>query len=172
MARRVYGGMADKQPSQEFLRQYYEREGESARLHRAVYRVGTTNLSNLTQKQLRELATPILKEVRERMKILKAHGLTDSPAYNYMVTQAPTMRLTTDDSRQSIMNKLREGYTFLHSKTSILENAEEYSMWLDEHLGTYTTQKKEKKSGIWCIVSKHRIHSIFRDMDTMKLLRR
>ena len=113
-------------------------------LNKAVYHIGDKGIRNMGLKELKQVGLPIISEARARMRQLEANGLTDSPAYRYMKDLGIKISTAGNDIN-AIKNNVREAYEFLHKKTSTVEGAQAHTTWLNEHLGTETTQEQREK---------------------------
>lgn len=135
----------------DFLKKFYKREGTvQKQLNKAIYKIQTTNLAMLDRDELKQIGLPIIKEARRRMRELENSGLTDAPAYRYIIEELGGYPTTAGKDRNEILHNVKEATDFLHAKTSITSNAQEYNIWLDEHLGMITT--KEQREEIWDVV--------------------
>lgn len=135
----------------EYLQTFQSRKGTAQKqLNRAIHRIQTTNLGLLDRNELKMLANPIIREARKRMRELENAGLKDSPAYRFIKSELGGYPTAAGTDRNTILHNIREATDFLHAKTSLVENAEEYNIWLDEHLGMDTTP--EEREEIWDVV--------------------
>lgn len=135
-------------PRKEYLGEFYTRpETEMGRaLNKAVKRVGEVGVSRMDRTELKQVGLPIIREARARIRQLEEHGLTDSPAYQYIKTQGLNISTAGKDIN-TIRTNVMQAYNFLHTKTSTVEGASEYSRWLDEHIGADLAT--EEKEAIW-----------------------
>ena len=150
--------MANKNPF--FLEKYWERDANiektgledywSKQLHKSLYRIRTTNLSHYDREQLKQIAKPVIREVNKRLRLLEDAGLTSSPAYRFLISELGKYPTVSGSDINTIRNNIRVASDFLHTKTSLVENAKDYNRWLDEHLGVGLTE--EEKVELWDVI--------------------
>lgn len=141
-----------------FLEQYWRRETPEAglegywskQLNKALNKVATTNLGTMTRDELKQVAKPIIREVNKRMRMLEEAGMEHSPAYRYIIDQLGKKPSAAGSNRNQIANNIRIATDFLHTKTSLVENAVQYDIWLDQHIGTSFTAEEKKE--LWDLI--------------------
>lgn len=144
----------------EFLTRFWERELQSEKglegywskqLNKAMYKVATTNLATLDRDMLKQIAKPIIREVNKRMRLLEEANMQHTPAYTFLTEELGRKRPSAaGTNRNVIINNIRLAYDFLHAKTSIVSNAAQYDIWLDEHIGMGLNT--EEKAELWSII--------------------
>lgn len=143
-----------KRPSK--YREYIKRHGagKQPQLNRSIYYVGTHGIAGLDRETLKQIARPIIREANLRLRMIEDAGLeTSSPAYQFIKRQLNDGKLSASGKdTNTIKNNLRLAYDFLHTTTSTVEGAKEYSRWLDRAIGTDLTENE--KTFIWKLVHK------------------
>lgn len=121
-------------------------------LKRSLEIITETGVRGKTRNELKQLAIPIIREAKKRVRALEAAGLTDSPAYQEYIVQKKMRVSAAGKDTNTLKNEVREAVFFLGTTTSTVKGAREYNEWLDDHLGAFTT--KDERTEIWKVVHK------------------
>ena len=104
-------------------------------------------VSVFSREELKQIANPIIREAKKRLRDLERAGLTDSPAYRYLARNE--VKLTAAGKNlNAIKHNVKEASEFLKAKTSTVAGAREFlyktiNMWA----GRETTVEEREK--IW-----------------------
>lgn len=103
--------------------------------------------SVFTRKELKQIANPIIREAKKRVRDLEKAGLTDSPAYRYLIRNEVKLTVAGDNTN-AIKHNIKEAVEFLKSKTSTVAGTREFfNKTIDEWVGNETTMEQREK--IW-----------------------
>lgn len=111
----------------------------------AIDIIKNSGIRDKSTKQLRELAVPLIRTAKARLKRLEEAGLADTPAYRgYKLSGAKISTATSD--RNTLMREVHQAFNFLEmAKTSNVKDAKKYVAWLNEKLGIETTPEQREK---------------------------
>lgn len=125
----------------EFWKEY------KGQLKKAMNFVSDHGVSVLDLKEIKSVASPIIREAKKRIRALEREGLTDSPAYRYYVRN--NIKFTAAGRNlNAIKHNLKEAWTFLQKQTSTVEGARDFfTKTVDKWVGDFTTQEQREK--IW-----------------------
>ena len=123
-------------------------------LNRALYLVGSKGIRGLDRTELKQVARPIIRETNLRMRRIEQENLINSsPAYQFIARQLGGKKPSVGGNNINVIkNNLRLAYDFLHTSTSTVEGAKEYSRWLERTLGGGLSE--DEMTSIWQIVHK------------------
>lgn len=132
----------------DYKSEFQERPGEDPKIHGIIYRLAEKPIYKFTKRELDEMLTYLQREVRIRMSEIRKAGLEyDSPAYMYIKKNKISTYKPRSGNSNAYRKAVKDAVDFLHSKTSTVKGASEYSDWQEENIGRNLT-KREKKI-IW-----------------------
>ena len=125
----------------EFWKEY------SGQLKKSMDFISDHGLSVLGREEIKRIAYPIIREAKKRVRELEREGLTDSPAYRYLIRNEVNLTAS-GKNLNSIRHNLREAWTFLQQKTSTIEGSRDFfTSTVERWVGDFTN--KEQREKIW-----------------------
>lgn len=108
--------------------------------------------SVLDRNELKAIAKPIIREAKRRMRELERTGLTDSPAYRWVISEDATFSAKGTD-RNTILHNLTTATEFLKRKTSTVEGTKEY---IDSTINRFSgvATSREQRERIWDVYNR------------------
>lgn len=127
----------------EFWKEY------KGQLKKSMDFISEHGLSVLDRNEIKRISYPIIREAKRRMRELEKNGMTDSPAYRYVMRHK--INFTAGGKNlNNIRHNLQEAWTFLQSKTSTVSGAKDFvDKTIDKWVGYKTTREQREK--IWDI---------------------
>lgn len=120
-----------------FLSQVYYRTGKTGKqavpkgLPGALNKLASQRIGILSLPELKAVARPIIREAKLRMRELEKAGLEDTPAYQFIRRNSINLSAAGTDINQ-IRSNVMKAFDFLHTATSVVENASEYVKKIEE----------------------------------------
>lgn len=114
-------------------------------LTRAIYKLANTPIGMLKLPELKQLAKPIIREAKLRFRKLEEAGLEESPAYQFILDKKVNLSAAGTDIN-AIRKNVMKAYDFLHTSTSIVENAANYIKKIETWFPGTT---KDERKDIW-----------------------
>lgn len=125
----------------EFWKEY------KGQLKKAMDTISDHGVSVFDRKELKRIANPIIREAKKRVRELEREGLTDSPAYRYLIRENVSFTAA-GKNLNAIRHNVKEAFEFLQKKTSTVKGSYEFfATTVDRWVSDYTT--KEQREIIW-----------------------